>query len=116
MRQLISVFLVVIFWVSTPGLSIAQNNMNNFDNLSQEKVQELISIRYSITTIKKQEKRDVLSETQTTTETKYYLEKSQLIVGEKLTLEQIIQLTNNYIVTLESQRNIGLVVHSFSCI
>ncbi|NEN90098.1 MAG: hypothetical protein F6K48_14735 [Okeania sp. SIO3H1] len=106
MRQLISVFLIVIFWVSTPGLSIAQNNMDNFDNLSQEKVKELISIRYSITTINDLAKRDVLSETQATTETKYYLEKSQLIVGEKLTLEQIIQLTNNYIVTLESQRNI----------
>ncbi|MEM1171928.1 MAG: hypothetical protein AAGJ08_23310 [Cyanobacteria bacterium P01_H01_bin.35] len=105
--RLISLFLVVIFWLSTPGVSFAKNNINNLDNLPLEKVQELISIRYSITTIDELEKRGVLSETQATTETRYYLEKSQLIVGEKLSLENIIQLTNNYeIVTPGSQINI----------
>ncbi|MGD1807963.1 hypothetical protein ACP6PL_21365 [Dapis sp. BLCC M126] len=107
MRRLISLFLVVIFWLSTPSVSFAQNNINNLDNLPLEKVQELISIRHSITTIDELEKRGVLSETQATTETKYYLEKSQIIVGEKLNLEQIIRLTNNYeIVTPGSQTNI----------
>lgn len=107
MRQLISLFLVVIFWVSTPSLSLAQNNINNLDRLPPEKVQELISIRYSITTIDELQKRGVLSETQATTETKYYLEKSQLIVGEKLSLEQIIKLTNSYeIVKPGSETNI----------
>ncbi|MGD1713890.1 hypothetical protein [Dapis sp. BLCC M172] len=107
MRRLISLFLVVIFWLSTPSVSVAQNNINNLDNLPLEKVQELISIRHSITTIEELEKRGVLSETQATTETKDYLEKSQLIVGEKLSLEEIIQLTNNYeIVTPGSQTNI----------
>ena len=107
MRRLISLFLAIIFWLSTPSVSLAQNNINNLDNLPLEKVQELISIRHSITTIDELQKRDVLSETQAITETKYYLEKSQLIVGEKLSLEEIIQLTNNYeIVTPGSQRNI----------
>ncbi|OZH52036.1 hypothetical protein AFK68_26905 [Hydrocoleum sp. CS-953] len=107
MRRLISLFLAIIFWLSTPSVSLAQNNINNLDNLPLEKVQELISIRHSITTIEELEKRGVLSETQAITETKYYLEKSQLIVGEKLSLEEIIQLTNNYeIVTPGSQINI----------
>ncbi|MDJ0520397.1 MAG: hypothetical protein QNJ74_30470 [Trichodesmium sp. MO_231.B1] len=107
MRRLISLFLAIIFWLFTPSVSLAQNNINNLDNLPPEKVQELISIRHSITTIDELEKRGVLSETQVTTETRYYLEKSQLIVGEKLSLEEIIQLTNNYeIVTPGSQTNI----------
>ncbi|MGD1701092.1 hypothetical protein [Dapis sp. BLCC M229] len=106
-NQLISLFLVVIFLFSTPSVSFAQNNINNLDNLPPEKVQELISIRYSITTIEELENRGLLSETQAITETKSYLKKSQLIVGEKLSLEQIIQLTNNYeIVTPGSQTNI----------
>ncbi len=106
-RRLISLFLVIIFWVSTPSLSLAQNYINNLDNLPPEKAQELISIRYSINTIDELEKRGVLSETQATTETKYYLEKSQLIVGEKLSLEQIIKLTDRYeIVTPGSQTSI----------
>ncbi|MDJ0555125.1 MAG: hypothetical protein QNJ68_11910 [Microcoleaceae cyanobacterium MO_207.B10] len=48
MRRLISLFLAIIFWLSTPSVSLAQNNINNLDRLPLEKVQELISIRYSL--------------------------------------------------------------------
>lgn len=109
MRKFISLFIGLTFllWVFTPSISLAQNNQNNFDSLPPEQVQELMSIRYSITTIDELQKRGVLSETQATTETKRYLEKSQLIVGETLNLEKIIKLTNSYeIVKPGSQTNV----------
>ncbi|MGK7875503.1 MAG: hypothetical protein AB4426_20040 [Xenococcaceae cyanobacterium] len=85
--------LTILFWVFIPGVSLAQNS---FEHLGKEQIQELIEIRHSIATIDELQQRGILSEKQADIERERYLEKSQLVLGERVDLEQLVILTDSY--------------------
>jgi len=88
MQRLFSLIVsfTLLFWGLFPGISLAENILNNLNN---QQIQELIEIKASVNTIQELNEKNIISNSVAETEIKQYLDKTESIIKRKIELKEL---------------------------